>query len=336
MPNARTLNITVFHEGESMKRLIYLVLLYVVVISAQAQPKLSSAVNRSFRHDHMQIDLEYVDDRAVPFDSELRRYVAQALDTYGALFGGPPRDGSGKPLGRLRFEIKHGPAAFGEADPGLVRLTLNNQKVFGQEAWPLVVLHEMFHLWNAERFRYRTDEEQWFNEGITELYAMRTAVQMGIIPRDQVPVRFAIPLACYVTAKGLGTVSMREAGPKKSVHYFLVYHGGLTAGLVLDREIRRQSAGERSLDDLMRWLYAGFDARDRRYTIEDLATALDQIGVGNYRPFLERYIVGKEVIPLSSFLDFGTLGMETMRGLLLPDKPVVFSDPGLAAAVGLR
>lgn len=319
-----------------MKLLIYLALFSAVMTSAQPEPRPGVAVSRSFRHGQMQIDLEYADDRAVSFDPELRRYVAQALDTYSALFGGMPRDGSGKTLGRLRFEIKHGLAVFGEADPGLVQLTLNNQKVFGQEAWPLVVLHEMFHLWNAESFRYRTEEEQWFNEGITELYAMRTAVQTGIIPRDQVPVRFAVPLACYVTAKGLGTVSMREAGVKKGSYYFLVYHGGLTVGLVLDREIRRQSGGKRSLDDLMKWLYAGFDARERRYTIEDLASGLDKIGAGNYRPFLERYIAGKEVVPLGSFLDLGTLGMETMRGVLLPDKPVVFSDPGLAAAVGLR
>lgn len=323
-------------NGESMKLLIYLALLSAVVTSAQMLPKPGAAVSRSFRHGQMQIDLEYVDSRATSFDTELRSHLARALDTYIPLFGGPPRDAGGEPCRRLRFEIKHGPAAYGEADPGLVKMTLNNQKVFGEEVWPLVVVHEMFHLWNAESFRYRSAEEQWFNEGVTELYAMRTAAKLGIIARDHVPVRFAVPLACYVTAKGLGTISMREAGAKKSAHYFLLYHGGLTAGLVLDREIRRQSGGRRSLDDLMRWLYAGFDARERRYTNEDLASGLDQIGAGNYRQFLERYVAGREVIPLASFVDLGTLGMETMGSVLLPDKPVVFSDPHLAAAVGLR
>lgn len=132
---------------------------------------------------------------------------------------------------------------------------------------------------------------------------------------------------------------MRDAGTTSGglrTHYSLVYYGGLTVGLILDREIRRQSGGKRSLDDLMKWLYAAFDADKRRYGIEDLARGLDQLGAGKYRAFLDRYVNGRVVIPLNDYLDLGTLGMETLGSALLPNPSTTYSDPHLAAAVGLR
>lgn len=167
------------------------------VTSAQTPRQPNSPLSRSFQHGQLQIDLQYADAKAASFDPELRKCVTRALDAYGAILGGPPRDASDRPARRLRFEIRYGRAVSGEAGSGLVQLTLSDQKVFGQEVWPVIVLHEVFHLWNPESFRYRTREEEWFNEGITELYALRTAVQIGLISRDQVAVRFAVPIACY-------------------------------------------------------------------------------------------------------------------------------------------
>lgn len=116
-------------------------------------------------------------------------------------------------------------------------------------------------------------------------------------------------------------------------HYSLVYYGGLTVGLILDREIRRQSGGKRSLDDLMKWLYASFDRDKRRYGIEDLARGLDELGAGKYPHVPRTACKSPEVIPLNGL---GALGMETLGSALLPSPTATYSAPHLAAADGLR
>ncbi|MBK9156505.1 MAG: hypothetical protein IPM25_20260 [Chloracidobacterium sp.] len=62
---------------------------------------------------------------------------------------------------------------------------------------------------------------------------------------------------------------MLPAG-RKHKHWGLICGGGMFAGLCIDTEIRRASANERSLDDLMRSFYSRYSGSDRTYVTDDL------------------------------------------------------------------
>ncbi len=53
------------------------------------------------------------------------------------------------------------------------------------------------------------------------------------------------------------------------------YDKGAILGLLLDLEIRKQSKGAKSLDDVMRYLYAEFYKKDRNYTPADFQKACE-------------------------------------------------------------
>src|SRR5262245_19020547 len=125
----------------------------------------------------MTVHVRYGDPKAAEFDARVREVAGTAIESYSALFGRVPGDAQGKPLRELTLTIAHGPVGGGESDPGLVSVTIGERPVFGFYGWELTLLHELFHLWSAEMFRYETYAEQWFNEGVAELYTLRTAVE---------------------------------------------------------------------------------------------------------------------------------------------------------------
>jgi predicted metalloprotease with PDZ domain len=165
----------------------------------------------------------------------------------------------------------------GEISPGLVRISLGEQPVFGFYDWRLVVLHEVFHLWNAGSFRYVSGAEQWFNEGITEFYTMQTAARLKLIAPLQAVDIAATSLGFYGSASDFGTISLTRAASTPDLkfrNYFLVYNGGWMAGLVLDHDIRARTNGRKSLDDPMRRMYENFDRGARLYSTDAIVAQL--------------------------------------------------------------
>lgn len=259
----------------------------------------------------------------IAHSSDARAFVAEAtnviragLDEYVGVFGGPPRDGVGQASRALTVRLSVGVSNEGDSDPGIVSLTIAERPLFGFYSWQLVLLHELFHLWSAGSFRYQDDREQWFNEGATEYYTLRTATRRGFVRPETAPAIAAMAAGFYASAPGLGRLSLREAGrtpANKRANYFLVYHGGWMAATLIDVDLRRRSNGTRSLDDLLRWLYQNRDAQTRRYTLDDLVTALRTRTGRDYGQFVSQYIDGTTTLPLSAYVDFGGAAFDIYR-----------------------
>ena len=173
---------------------------------------------------------------------------------------------------------------------------------FGFGSWQTLLLHELFHLWSAESFRYKDGREHWFNEGVTEYYAFKAAVQLGLVSAEDMLSKAAFPIGYYSASEGIGKISMREAGKTNNTkfdNYFLVYHGGWVVAMIIDREIRERTGGEKSLDDLMRWMYEHFPRHQKLYTFSDIINGLKTVTNSDYTDFLSRYVDGVERIPVS-------------------------------------
>ena len=80
------------------------------------------------------------------------------------------------------------------------------------------------------------------------------------------------------------------------------YDKGAILGLLLDLEIRKQSQGRKSLDDVMRYLYAEFYRKNRNYTPEDFQKACELMAGASLDSFFTRYVRGRAELDYDSAL----------------------------------
>lgn len=114
--------------------------------------------------------------------------------------------------------------------------------------------HEMFHQWTGRRIPEDEPERagEWFFEGFTDYYARRLLRRTGLIDTAAAVGDLNRVLARYWlnpfrNVKGVEAVYGREQDLEH-----LSYQRGDIVAVLLDAEIRRTSAGRKSLDDVMR------------------------------------------------------------------------------------
>ena len=260
------------------------------------------------------LNIEFTDEAVLPYQGRLISLVDTAFKEYTKLFGGPPRKLDGSPYTELNIKLSTG--FGGEADPEFIDFRISDLKLFGFYNWEIALLHEVLHLWSAETFRYIDDQEQWFNEGVTDYLAFRLAAKLGIIKNADVLNTFSKPMGTYLSAKGISVHSLRSAGSTdqlKREHYFLVYHGGFVAGMVLDHQIRSKSKGRFTLNNLMSELYKTH-SRDKLYSSESILTLINKSMGLDLGDFFERYIDGNQIIPVGRYFDIGELIFSKQSG----------------------
>jgi len=253
----------------------------------------------SFRASGIAVEVTFANDSLARLGPQLQRTLTGGVARYQTLFAGPPKNPDGSAATRLRVSVRPDAFGGGDSDPGVIQLLVAPRPVFGFYEWRFTLLHELFHLWAAESFRYATQREQWFNEGAAEFYALQTAAQLGIIDAVTAIRIAATAVGFYQSAGDRPMISIADAGSRKAEEYFLVYEGGWAALLLLDRNIRAQTRGTNSLDDLMHWMYASFD-RGHPYTNADIARGLELATGMNFQAWFDRHITGTQPLPVQT------------------------------------
>lgn len=158
--------------------------------------------------------------------------------------------------------------------------------------------HELFHVWNVKRMRPRElwefDYENenytrmlWLAEGWTAYYddllvrrAGCVAVEhyLAVVERNiervlANPGRQALSLAESSFDAWIRLYRPDENTRNSSQNYYV---NGAVAAMCLDLAIRRRSAGERSLDDVLRRLWQTFEA-GRGYELADVDAAIAEV-----------------------------------------------------------
>jgi predicted metalloprotease with PDZ domain len=102
---------------------------------------------------------------------------------------------------------------------------------------------------------------------------------------------------------------------------------------MLDLSIRDATGGKRSLDDLMRAMYANFPG-ERGFTTMDVERLAGEVSGRSLKPFFDAYVSGAGKIDFDQFLRLAGLKMEFQRkratapdGTLLPDRRVYVMLP---------
>jgi predicted metalloprotease with PDZ domain len=188
-----------------------------------------------------------------------------------------------------------------------------------------VISHEFFHLWNVKRIRpdalgpfdYTRENYTkllWVAEGITDYYGMLALRRAGVLSEEEYLAALSSMIVDVQTKPGRLKMSVEEASFDAWIKYYRqdensinsqisYYDKGHLLGLLLDLEIRKRSGGAKSLDDVMRYLYAEFYKKNRNYTPEDFQRAAERMAGGSLESFFARYVRGREELDYKSGLE---------------------------------
>ena len=187
-----------------------------------------------------------------------------------------------------------------------------------------LVAHEFFHLWNVKRIRpdalgpFDYTEENytrllWVAEGITDYYARLVLRRAGLISENEFLSENAKVFQNLQNTPGRLVMSVEEASFDTWIKYYRqdensvnsqvdYYDKGAILGLLLDLEVRRQSRGAKSLDDVMRYLYTGFYKKNRNHTPHDFQQAFELMAGSSLEQFFANYVRGREEFDYDSAL----------------------------------
>ncbi|HEY0726561.1 MAG TPA: PDZ domain-containing protein [Pyrinomonadaceae bacterium] len=207
-----------------------------------------------------------------------------------------------------------------------------------------LVSHEFFHLWNVKRIRpdalgpFDYTQENytkllWVAEGITDYYADVTLRRAGLITETEFLSATARAIQNLQNTPGRLEQSVEDSSfdtwikfyrqDENSVNSQVSYYDkGAILGLLLDLEIRKRSNGAKSLDDVMRYLYAEFFKKERNYTPTDFQKASELMAGASLEEFFAKYIRNTEELDYNSALAAAGLRLDT--GALMTDagKPI--------------
>ena len=159
-----------------------------------------------------------------------------------------------------------------------------------------LVAHEFFHVWNGKgmrprefvRFDYERENHTrllWVIEGFTAYYDDHLCLRAGILaPKDYLRV-LATHAEAIVKSPGRLEQSLAAASFDAWIRFYRpdentrnstqnYYSNGALLAFCIDSRIREASRGERSLDDVMRGLWAR--SRDDGYDLETVIECIDE------------------------------------------------------------
>ncbi len=197
-----------------------------------------------------------------------------------------------------------------------------------------VTAHEFFHLWNVKRIRPRSLEpvdytrenyspSLWFSEGVTSTVGLYTLLQTGDIDES----RFRGQLADVIEQLQASPAHTRQSAeassmdawlekyaeyrkPERSISY---YDKGEMLGVLLDLQLREDTHGTKSLQDLFRLLNVNYAKRGKLFAdSEELQQAVKAVSPAtDSKEFFEKYVAGLDEIPWNAF--FKTVGCRVDR-----------------------
>ncbi|WP_144391437.1 M61 family metallopeptidase [Pleionea sediminis] len=190
--------------------------------------------------------------------------------------------------------------------------------------------HELVHTWNVKAYRpeglvpYDFQKENyttllWVAEGTTSYFDTLLTRRAGIMTQDEFHKDLAKGIERYLNRPGREVQSISEASFYNWIestndftinHSVNIYRKGSLVSWLLDFEIQRATAGEKSLEDVHRRLYELYPLPGKGYSEKDFLTIVNELTDKDFSNFWESHIAGTEKIDFSLLLDFVGLQIE--------------------------
>ncbi len=191
--------------------------------------------------------------------------------------------------------------------------------------------HEFFHAWNVKRmrpnglgpFNYIQEtftKSLWIAEGVTSYYDDLILRRAGIVSVGEYFDLFSTNANLMLSLPGWKWESAEEASfdtwikfyrpdentPNVSSSYYVQ---GAVIGWMIDMEIRRNSNGQRTFDDVMKKVYRDTYKRENRgYTDEEFERVCNEVaGTNLSEEIFERRVRGRERVDFDKYLSYAGL-----------------------------
>lgn len=172
--------------------------------------------------------------------------------------------------------------------------------------------HELFHLWVPNALALDGSYD-WFYEGFTLYQAMRAGMRLGLLTFDDYLRALGRANDIYLSANDRDKWSLVEASERRwAGQSALVYNKGMLAAFLYDLQLREQSGGKRSLDNVYRELFRLHGRTGARRDGNSALMAALGGERGEMRDFTRRYIESPVTIDLKSAL--AAYGLQILPG----------------------
>jgi predicted metalloprotease with PDZ domain len=165
----------------------------------------------------------------------------------------------------------------------------------------------------------------WVAEGITDYYADLSLRRAGLISESEFLSATARSIQQLQNTPGRLEQNVEESSFDSWIKYYRqdensinsqvsYYDKGALLGLLLDLEIRKRSNGAKSLDDVMRYLYAEFFKKNRNYGPGDFQKVCELMAGSSLEEFFNKYVRGTEELDYNAALEAAGLRLDTGGG----------------------
>jgi predicted metalloprotease with PDZ domain len=178
-----------------------------------------------------------------------------------------------------------------------------------------LISHEYFHNFNVKRIRpdalgpfdYENENytrNLWIAEGGTEYYSQLLLLRAGLISPQEFLANKANTIEQRLqSVPGRFEQSLEDASFDAWIKYYRAdenavnsqisyYDKGEIVNWLLDLTIRSDSNGQKSLDDVMRYLWTEFFKKGRNYTPQDYQKAAEMMAGKSLDDFFSKYVRG--------------------------------------------
>lgn len=198
-----------------------------------------------------------------------------------------------------------------------------------------LVAHEFFHLWNGKRIRpaalgpfdYTRENytrDLWVVEGFTTYYTDLMLRRAGLITVNRYLEKLGEIISRFQALPGRAVQTLADSSfdtwikfyrpdahtPNAQISYY--QKGGLVA-LLLDLKIRASTAGERSLDDVLRLLWERFGARDAGFPEGEVERVASEVCGTDLLEFFDRALRTTEELEYGDLLAAAGLQLKTQE-----------------------
>jgi predicted metalloprotease with PDZ domain len=215
-----------------------------------------------------------------------------------------------------------------------------------------VLSHEYIHRYLVKGIRPRVlgpfDYEHevhtrllWLMEGTTDYYAPLLLRRADLVPTKPFLAKWSEQVAEYLQIPGRHARSLEEASflswidlyrpfedtPNVSVSYYLK---GALVSCALDLELRHRTGNQKSLDDVMRHLWARYGVPDQGLGETEFPEIVHAATGEDIREFHRRYIAGTEELDFATVLGYAGLGFKPK------ERPAEDGEGELPGHLGVR
>jgi predicted metalloprotease with PDZ domain len=207
-------------------------------------------------------------------------------------------------------------------------IAVTNRRPLGIDT---LAAHEFFHAWNVKQIRPKVlgpfDYSQpartgnlWFAEGGTDYYAQMLTYQSGLMSRGALFQALGREIATLQRSATRRVKTVEEASREAWEHGgfgvgdLSYYTKGLVITLLLDAQIRGETRGRRSMEDVMRFLYMRHRLPKPGYDEDGILRMINEVAEGDQSPLYRRMVRSTEELPYELLSQIG------MR-LLVPGQP---------------